>query len=38
MSVRIAGKRRVHDADILLLDAQPEPPGHRHQGSAIQLY
>ena len=25
------------DACILILDARPEPPGHLHQGSAIQL-
>jgi hypothetical protein len=38
VSVRFAGKKRVHDAGILLLDAQPEPPEHRHQGPAIKFY
>ena len=32
-----AGKIQLHDGCILLLGARLEPPGHRHQGSAIQL-
>ena len=38
MTVQVADKAQVHDFCISLLDAQPMPTGHRHQGSAIQLF
>ena len=38
MTVHIAEKAQVHDFCISLLDARPMPTGHRHQGSAIQLF
>ncbi len=37
-TVLVADKVQVHEICTLLLDARPMPTGHRHQGSAIQLF